>query len=124
MSIKNNSPIRRSIVSNTVSKNPQIKTSVIVQRGAYILYLVFNTACMILCAYQTFLWIKSHAWVKIPATRLFPDHFTNGQHWEGINKIIFWILNVDLMYILGIIAIIFYAIDLYLQFISREEETL
>jgi|GEM_PF-3489461 hypothetical protein len=50
----------------TDSKGLVSTAKAVVRRGAHVLYVSFNSACMIVFAYEIYLWIKSSSWVKIP----------------------------------------------------------
>jgi hypothetical protein len=79
---------------------------------ANIFYVLLNTICMILLAYQIYLWFHSGAWVKIATCVILPGQSTGWQFFSqgGLSTIWNWILNVELMYTLSIIAMIFYVV--------------
>jgi hypothetical protein len=80
---------------------------------AKFLYTLLNTACIIVLAYQIYLWLKSGAWVKIATHVIVPFQSTEWQvfsEWRLLGSIWNWILNVELMYTLSVLAMIFYAV--------------
>jgi len=77
-------------------------------RISYVLYLILNGACIAIFSYQGYLWLKEHKWTAIPTHALIPD-------WSGVElslpivgPVITWMLDIELMYTVGIIAMIFY----------------
>jgi hypothetical protein len=68
---------------------------------------------MIVFAYEIYLRVKSSIWIKIP-TDVFIARVTWWQpsaHAGAIGRGIFhWVLNVDLVWVLSVIAVIFFAI--------------
>ena len=95
------------------SKGPASTAKAVVRKGAHVLYVLFNSACMIFFAYEIYLWIKSSKWIKIP-TGVVIAHVTGWQpsaHATEIDRWVFrWVLNVDLVWVLSIIATVFLAI--------------
>ena len=80
-----------------------------------ILYITFNSACMIVFAYQSYLWLRAGTWTKIATHILIPDWPRRGQliaEWQGIGRVLHWILNVELSYTLGSVAVVFYVMRL------------
>ncbi len=78
-----------------------------------ILYWLFNAACLVVFAYEGYLWMRSDSWTKIPALHLVPDSVAR---WEtlkspdGVGPVLHWLLTIDLAYSLGGIALVFYLI--------------
>ncbi len=81
-------------------------------KGSHVLYVLFSAAYMVVFAYQAYLWIRVHAWTKIPTdafiSRLGGRHFL--PHAGEMNWALGWVLNIDLVYTLSIIATIFFGI--------------
>jgi len=82
-----------------------------VLRSTYhVLYILFNSACTILYAWQIYVWIRRGAWKSIPWRVLIPS----GSAWHlsaasgPVGKAFHWILNVELAYVLCVVAIVFY----------------
>ncbi len=84
---------------------------IIVRRTCSVLYMLFNGVCMIVYAYQIYLWIRQGFWTKIPSQVL----LTRGLESRVLNLsgtiggVVHWTLNVELAYTLCVIATIFYV---------------
>ncbi len=87
-------------------------------RALNAVYIAFNTACMLVFAYQAYLWIRVGTWTRIPTHAVLPA-------WKGDNRLlsqwqvaagaIEWVLNVELGYTLGVVATVFYVAKLVRQ---------
>ena len=82
-----------------------------VLRSTYhVLYILFNSACTILYAWQIYIWIRRGAWKSVPWRVLIPSG--NAWHLSAASgpagKALHWILNVELAYVLCVVAIVFY----------------
>ncbi|MCX5806401.1 MAG: hypothetical protein NT010_10100 [Proteobacteria bacterium] len=76
-----------------------------------ILYMLFNTVCMILLAYQIYLWLKSGTWVRIATNVIVPGYLAKWpdfSEWRVLGSIWNWILDVELIYTFSVFAMIFY----------------
>ena len=84
----------------------------VLNRGSHVLYVMFSAAYMIILAYQIYLWIKAGAWTKIP-TDDFMDRLAGHQFFSQLGKMnaaLHWVLHIDIVYTLSIIATIFFGI--------------
>jgi len=84
-----------------------------VGRSVHVLYVFFDSVCMAVFAYEIYRWIRSSRWVKIPTGTVIAYAF--GQrpfsHAGGIGGAVSrWVLDIDIVWALSIIAIIFFAI--------------
>ena len=97
----------------TDSKSRVSAAKAVVRRGAHVLYVLFNSACTIFFACEIYLWIKSSKWIKI-STGVVIAHVTGWQppaHAAEIDRGVFhWALNVDIVWALSSVALIFFAI--------------
>ena len=110
----------------TDSKGSVSTARAVVRGGAHVLYVLFNSACMILFAYEIYLWIKSSKWIKVP-TGVVIAHVTGWQpsaHATEIDRGVFhWVLNVDLVWVLSTIAAIFFAIRRLMDSKTAQEQS-
>jgi len=84
----------------------------VLHRGSNVLYVLFSAAYMIVLAYQIYLWIRAGAWTKFP-TDVFISRLAGRQFFSQpgeIDRAIHWVLTIDLVYALSLIATIFFAI--------------
>src|SRR5208282_3476826 len=81
-------------------------------RASHALYLLFNWACIIVYAYQVYLWIRQGFWTKIPSTVLLPGlaAWTIPAGSGPIVRVFFWTCHVELAYTLCAVAMVFYAL--------------
>lgn len=84
----------------------------IVRQSCHILYTLFNWACIIVYAFQIYLWIRHHAWTKIPSRVALP--FVTEErlsvHPGSLSKAFHWLLNVELAYTLCALALILFGL--------------
>lgn len=78
----------------------------------HVLYVMFNTACTVVYGYQIYLWLRLGVWTKFPSRLLFyrGDRYHFASPFGMMDGIAEWVLNVELAYTLGVIAITFYAV--------------
>lgn len=92
-------------------------------RASHFFYLLFNWTCTIVFAYQGYLWIRHGGWTKIPTRLLLPGGVTGWPFFEashGVGSLLRWCCNVDLIYTLGVIAMMFYAVEWFLARRDRQ----
>jgi hypothetical protein len=84
----------------------------VLHKGSHVLYVLFTATYMIVLAYQVYLWIRAHAWTKIP-TDVFISRLAGRRFFSQpgeMNPALHWVLGIDLVYTLSIIATIFFVI--------------
>ena len=97
----------------------------ILRRASHVLYLFFNWACTIVFVYQGYLWIRKGSWTKIPTSLLFSRGISTRPFFtesHGAGGLVRWCLSVDLIYTLGVIAMIFYAVKWLLERRERQRQ--
>jgi hypothetical protein len=95
-------------------------------KTAKILYMFFNTACIIILAYQVYLWFKAGTWVSIATNVIMPVQLAKWQdytQWRTFGTIWNWILNVELMYTLSLFAMLFYVFRFFPDKKSEQKDT-
>lgn len=84
-----------------------------IARGScWVLYELFNWACVIVYAYQICLWIRRGAWTKIPSRSVMPSGSVS-RLFAGsgtIDKVFQWLLNVEFAYALCAVAMVFFGL--------------
>jgi hypothetical protein len=97
----------------TESKGRVSTRKAVARKSAHVLYVLLDSVCMIVFAYEIYLWIKSGKWIKIP-TGVVIVHVTGWRSFAHAGEmgrgVFHWVLNVDIVWVLSIIAIIFFAI--------------
>lgn len=97
----------------------------ILRRVSYVLYLLFNSACTIVFAYQGYLWIRSGGWTKIPTHLLLPGGVATWPFFaesHGVGRLFRWCGNVDLAYTLCVLAMMFYGVKWLLERRDRQRQ--
>jgi len=98
------------------------RTRALMRWIVHVLYVILNTACMIVYAYQIYLWLRQGAWKRIPSGLVL--HPGTVHHFSaqagGMGKVVAWMLNVELAYSLCVVAMLFYGIRWW---IDRQVQT-